>query len=539
MDIIEKVDIPSDNKDAVKLTAGMYQDSFILPSQSIINYDLTPLKFNDISSTEKDSEKVPPFVANLIDFSNENDDIMVANHATSNSASNSIWVPADKRPQISPNKYNDWIKIHTSDKHTSATVSRKRTVLSTLSFNATDDDSNSSGSNTSDEEEEPATPTTSNTMHLIPDTFAEKLKEDQPGKDSKEEANDQKITEALLCRQANRIEQEASLNQMENNLSIQLEQPPPMHKQSTTPQPKEQTPINVPRVVITAKSPDTLNADSHSKKDRKSWFSGLLQDLKKTSKPQKSKKAGLSSLFSRSSSPSSSSRKQETTQTKSSNTVKTQQTSPSSSSLSLSPTKPSNAKPKKKKLESEVSKHTMTRRDTPPLPQRYPHSTERAIYRLSHVKLGNPRRPLQQQVAISNMMYWYLSIQQQEQQQQFQQQQQLQQNYYYNKRQQIYFNNIYQATYQSFEPPTPGGGYHQHQPHLHSYPTTPASHHHQQQQLSYYANLSVQQQYDESYHTTSSTTEKPKTNKKKFKPVRNTQYDPMVFENSVGIQNLQ
>lgn len=77
-------------------------------------------------------------------------------------------VPADKHPQISPNEYNDWIKIHANDKHTGVTVLRKSSVLSTLSFNATDDDSNSSGSNTSDEEEEPVTPTTSNTMHLIP-----------------------------------------------------------------------------------------------------------------------------------------------------------------------------------------------------------------------------------------------------------------------------------------------------------------------------------------------------------------------------------
>ncbi|KAF1800767.1 hypothetical protein FB192DRAFT_1121619 [Mucor lusitanicus] len=443
--------------------------------------------------------------------------------------------PADKHPQISPNKYHDWIKIHANEKHTGVAVSRKRSVLSKLSFDATDDDSNSSGSNTSDEEEEPVTPTTLDTVHLIPDAFAEQLKEDQPKEDSKEEADEHKTTGALLCRQANHEEQEASLNQMENNSSILLKQPP-THKKSITPKPKEQTPINVPRVVTTAKSPDTLSADLHTKKDRKSWFSGLLHDLKKTSKPQKSKKTGLSSLFSRSSSPSSSgsSRKQEASHSKSSNAAKTQQISPSSSSLSLSsPTKLSNAKPKKKKLESEVSKHTVTRKNTPPLPQRYPHNTERAIYRLSHVKLGNPRRPLQQQVAISNMMYWYLSIQQQEQQQQFQQQQQ---NYYYNKRQQIYFNNIYQATYQSFEPPTPGGGYHQHQPHFHSYPTTPVpSHHQQQQQVSYYANPSVQQQHNENNHATLPITDKPKTNKKKYKPVRNAHYDPMVFENSVGI----
>lgn len=77
-------------------------------------------------------------------------------------------VPADKHPQISPNEYNDWIKIHTNEKHTGVTVSRKRSVLSTLSFNATEDDSHSSGSSTSDEEEEPVTPTNTNTMHSLP-----------------------------------------------------------------------------------------------------------------------------------------------------------------------------------------------------------------------------------------------------------------------------------------------------------------------------------------------------------------------------------
>lgn len=41
---------------------------------------------------------------------------------------------------------------------------------------------------------------------------------------------------------------------------------------------------------------------------------------------------------------------------------------------------------------------------------RYPLATERALYRLSHMKLSNPRRPLQQQVIISNLMFWYLSV---------------------------------------------------------------------------------------------------------------------------------
>lgn len=41
---------------------------------------------------------------------------------------------------------------------------------------------------------------------------------------------------------------------------------------------------------------------------------------------------------------------------------------------------------------------------------RYPIHVERAIYRLSHIKLANARRPLLEQVLISNLMFWYLSI---------------------------------------------------------------------------------------------------------------------------------
>ncbi|KAF9111010.1 40S ribosomal protein S4 [Mortierella sp. AM989] len=57
---------------------------------------------------------------------------------------------------------------------------------------------------------------------------------------------------------------------------------------------------------------------------------------------------------------------------------------------------------------------------------RLPIHIERAIYRLSHVKLANPRRPLHEQVLISNMMFWYLGVIQQQQmlQQQTEQQQQ-------------------------------------------------------------------------------------------------------------------
>ncbi|OBZ90121.1 hypothetical protein A0J61_01842 [Choanephora cucurbitarum] len=41
-------------------------------------------------------------------------------------------------------------------------------------------------------------------------------------------------------------------------------------------------------------------------------------------------------------------------------------------------------------------------------PYRFPLHVERAIYRLSHMKLADPRRPLRQQVLISNLMFWYI-----------------------------------------------------------------------------------------------------------------------------------
>ena len=55
---------------------------------------------------------------------------------------------------------------------------------------------------------------------------------------------------------------------------------------------------------------------------------------------------------------------------------------------------------------------------------RYPIHVERAIYRLSHIKLANPRRALYEQVLISNLMFWYLGVINKTQQTQQQQQQQ-------------------------------------------------------------------------------------------------------------------
>jgi hypothetical protein len=78
--------------------------------------------------------------------------------------------------------------------------------------------------------------------------------------------------------------------------------------------------------------------------------------------------------------------------------------------------------------EPQGKKKRSSRLEIPPPSQRtffntnrLPLHVERAIYRLSHIKLANPKRPLSQQVLISNLMFWYLSIQQNDHQIQQQQ----------------------------------------------------------------------------------------------------------------------
>lgn len=77
--------------------------------------------------------------------------------------------------------------------------------------------------------------------------------------------------------------------------------------------------------------------------------------------------------------------------------------------IATTPTTPLNNNKKKRSSRLEIpppSERTFFNSNRLPL------HVERAIYRLSHMKLADPRRPLQQQVLISNLMFWYLSIQQ-------------------------------------------------------------------------------------------------------------------------------
>ncbi|KAK9369996.1 hypothetical protein V1509DRAFT_675942 [Lipomyces kononenkoae] len=85
---------------------------------------------------------------------------------------------------------------------------------------------------------------------------------------------------------------------------------------------------------------------------------------------------------------------------------------------------------------------------------RFPLHVERAIYRLSHLKLANPRRPLCQQVLLSNFMYGYLELINQDSMYGYQQQQYAyqQQQYMYQQQlqlqQQAYMQNLQLQMYQ-------------------------------------------------------------------------------------------
>uniref|UniRef100_A0A060TFW2 ARAD1D17732p n=1 Tax=Blastobotrys adeninivorans TaxID=409370 RepID=A0A060TFW2_BLAAD len=61
-------------------------------------------------------------------------------------------------------------------------------------------------------------------------------------------------------------------------------------------------------------------------------------------------------------------------------------------------------------LPYHIPPHQMSDKSMVMLYHRYPLHVERAIYRLSHIKLANPKRPLAQQVLLSNFMYAYLNL---------------------------------------------------------------------------------------------------------------------------------
>lgn len=161
---------------------------------------------------------------------------------------------------------------------------------------------------------------------------------------------------------------------------------------------KEPTPKR-PTIVRSASENSTVAATAMTRikpERRSSWLGGLFQqDKKKKSgihgNTTTSPLSGLATLFSKSLS------------IKSVPLV----TAPVRSRSPSPPTTPSPPPPNiQDKKPSRLEQRTRFNANRLPL------HVERAIYRLSHMKLADPKRPLRQQVLISNLMFWYLSIQQ-------------------------------------------------------------------------------------------------------------------------------
>ncbi|KAJ8104107.1 hypothetical protein POJ06DRAFT_235077 [Lipomyces tetrasporus] len=129
-------------------------------------------------------------------------------------------------------------------------------------------------------------------------------------------------------------------------------------------------------------------------------------------------------------------------------------TSRSSSSLSSTYTDPYVGKSQSPSTPPSPSRTQMVNGNggRPYYYSRFPLHVERAIYRLSHLKLANPRRPLRQQVLLSNFMYSYLELINQDSMYGYQQQQCPQAyQYSYPQQQFIYQQQVQQQNYQNWQ----------------------------------------------------------------------------------------
>ncbi|KZT37733.1 hypothetical protein SISSUDRAFT_1062575 [Sistotremastrum suecicum HHB10207 ss-3] len=192
---------------------------------------------------------------------------------------------------------------------------------------------------------------------------------------------------------------------------IQLQHPVPQHQ--PTPPPVPPPPVNIPppplsipvqpppqpqiqTPIISPRSPSPPSAASRSSpsparrdKDKKG---GGLFGFSKKQKEEKEKDGFFGSLFG-------GSKKKQEEQPPfhgSSGPAK------AAALLGASKSKPPSTSPVSPQAQSHM---------IPGAPfARYPIHVERAVYRLSHIKLANPRRPLHEQVLISNLMFWYLGV---------------------------------------------------------------------------------------------------------------------------------
>ncbi|KAI9486291.1 MAG: hypothetical protein EXX96DRAFT_548496 [Benjaminiella poitrasii] len=388
---------------------------------------------------------------------------------------------------------NHWIH-HNEQQKSPTTITRKRSLLSNtvVSYNASDEETT-----TSDEEDEPPTPTSKEESSVINNSKKEEINEqkttslpsihylfEEPS--SPIPSSTQHTTTPLPRRQSK--DSNESINAIESDIEFQSEKNATAETAVTT-NSSTITVSNSSDNIMQIPSKDQTQQEKRKKKNHKSWIGGIWQEFKSSlslfttldSKENKSTKKKIS--LPRISISGNSSHHH-----RSNNNNKRAITTPT-----LSRQRPSLPSQQQPSLDYSNS------------------NNKHILYQMSRFKLGDPRRPLCQQVVISNMMYYLTPVA--------------------NIRP-FYPNSIYQATYPSFEPPAPGGvsnEYH-HQPYYH-HVTTSTDH-----LLSPSPPPPLFTQLDQDY--TAFIVEKGKRQesiahkKKKYKPVRNTNYNPLLLQNN-------
>ncbi|KAI8329853.1 activator of mitotic machinery Cdc14 phosphatase activation C-term-domain-containing protein [Chlamydoabsidia padenii] len=350
------------------------QNNFILPPLSttdgFIDWMDELYKYNTNDPKDKNDASMKPININQNASSFNNDD--------TNIVSPLLWVPADRHPEIAPSEFTKWLESNGSNIRT--TLRRKSSVLSQIHMPSDDEETTLEFDRHSSAQDTSRVLAGGNNGSLLRRSAfsargrSRKLTSSRHGDHVQQQTAIKEpvrlydrpvsMNEWIDLGSASILEDGSGIlsrvHDAESHILPPLDhrQTPPLHKNTTL---QRTIPIK----------DTTLSSSPIPERHRKSWFGGFFSDNKKHISLRREdeglKKSSLVSLFSR------------TKSTVTNNHKHQHDNQPQQLLLSL---------------------------DGP----RLPIHVERAIYRLSHHKLANPRRPLHHQVAISNLMFWYLSV---------------------------------------------------------------------------------------------------------------------------------
>ncbi|KAI8887031.1 hypothetical protein K501DRAFT_330812 [Backusella circina FSU 941] len=383
MNILERVDIPIDEKPNFSFKYSM-NDNNLSNLKKTDNISKSRHNEHDIKDTSVQSEHEPLFYSkNMMDNSQQGDTIATI-------MKSNLWVPAKKHPQIAPAEFTNWIKQYKYEKpeeiKSKCNLRRKKSLLSDVSYPSSGFDSASSAEQTSSIEESKHRNTQKS---LLRRQVVHARKKGQRG---------YPVSTENVLHELNISESRESQDQINDNIKNTNGQSFVTHIHGNETQVPTQQVSNCviqqvpsPRLSITDISPKTETKSARMMEvmgaphmcaqkgpSKKTWsFANLFKKPNNGSSPVKNS-TSLSRFFSKALP--NKNRQKSSLRSKRSSLVKKKNAPSLSCRSSFSP------------IDSG----------------RLPLYVERAIYHLSHVKLANIKRPLCQQVVISNMMYTYL-----------------------------------------------------------------------------------------------------------------------------------